>query len=381
MKNRKLLMIPGPSPVARSIQDQMGRETIAFGDPAFVRDFKELLSDLKSLWRTGGEVFVVAGSGTLAMEMGIANTVQRGDSVLVVSHGYFGDRFVELCERKGIKVDVLRSEWGKIVPLKEIRDALGKKKYRAVTVTHVDTSTGVSTPVAEIGSLMKDFKETLYIVDGVCATAAEPEYIDESGIDLLLTGSQKAFGVAPGLAIVWAGPRAMERRRELGTIPEYYADFEKWLPIMHDPAKYFATPAVNLVWALKESLRIIKEEGLDSRHERHARVGRAVQAGLEAVGFRILADPAHRASTLSAVLYPEGINDVEFRQTLAEEGVQVAGGLGAYAGKMFRLGHMGNADLHDFVAVLAAIERTLTRCGKKVEWGSGVGVFLKTIAR
>lgn len=377
MRTRKLLMIPGPSPVARSIQDQMGRETIAFGDPAFVRDFKELLSDLKSLWRTDGEVFVVAGSGTLAMEMAIANTVRRGDSVLVVSHGYFGDRFVELCERKGIQVDVLRSEWGKIVPLKEIHDALGKKEYHAMTVTHVDTSTGVSAPVAEIGSMMKDFKDTLYIVDGVCATAAEPEYIDESGIDLLLTGSQKAFGVAPGLAIVWAGPRAMERRRELGTISEYYADFEKWLPIMHDPAKYFATPAVNLVWALKESVRIIKEEGLDARHERHVRVGRAVQSALKAVGFRILADPAHRASTLSAVLYPQGINDAEFRQTLAEEGVQVAGGLGAYAGKMFRLGHMGNADVHDFAAVLAAIERTLSRCGKKVVWGTAVGVFLE----
>ncbi|MBI4417760.1 MAG: alanine--glyoxylate aminotransferase family protein [Ignavibacteriales bacterium] len=381
MKNRKLLMIPGPSPVARSIQDQMGRETVAFGDPAFVRDFKELLADLKSLWRTAGEVFVVAGSGTLAMEMGIANTVKRGDRVLVVSHGFFGDRFVELCERKGILVDVLKSEWGKIVPVGEIRDALRKQAYRALTVTHVDTSTGVSAPVAEIGLLLKNHQGTLYIVDGVCATAAEPEYIDESGIDILLTGSQKAFGVAPGLAIVWAGPRAMQRRKELGTIPEYYADFEKWLPIMKDPSKYFATPAVNLVWALKESVRIIKEEGLDARHERHAKVGKAIQSALETLGFRILADPAHRATTLSAILYPEGLNDAAFRQTLGDEGAQVSAGLGAYAGKMFRMGHMGNTDMHDLVAVLASIERTMNRCGKPVEPGAGVTAFLKNLTK
>ena len=379
MKNRKLLMIPGPTPVARSIQDQMGRETIAFGDPAFVQDYRELIQDLKTLWKTSGEVFVVAGTGTMAMEMAVANSTKSGDNVLVVSHGYFGDRYIELCERKGLHVDVLASEWGSIVPVGDIKKKLTEKTYAVVTVTHVDTSTGVCAPIEEIGQMVKKFPNTLYIVDGVCATAGEPEAVDDMNIDLLLTGSQKAFGVSPGMAVVWASPKAMERRKSLGTIPEYYIDFDKWLPVMHDPAKYFATPAVNLVWAMKESVRIIKEEGLENRYARHKKSGRATQKALESLGFRILAEESCRAVTLSNLIYPEGIDDVQFRGILAEEGVMVAGGLGAYAGKMFRLGHMGNIDTHDLVSVIAAIERALYRAGQSVVLGKATGILMEEL--
>lgn len=380
MKNRRLVMIPGPTPVVRSIQDQMGRETVAFGDPGFVKDFKELLTDLKELWKSSGEVFVVAGTGTMAMEMAIANTLKSGDNLLIVSHGFFGDRFVELAERKGIVADILKAEWGKIIPVEEIEKKLSEKKYQAVTVTHVDTSTGVCAPVAKIGEMMKKFPETIYIVDGVCATAGEREYIDEMNIDILLTGSQKAFGVAPGLEMVWASQKALARRKEIGTIPEYYVDFEKWLPIMQDTSKYYATPAVNLIWALKESVRLIKEEGIEARYDRHIKVGRAMQSALESMGFGILADKDHRAVTLSNVLYPEGIDDMKFRTILAEEGAQVAGGLAAYAGKMFRIGHMGNVDMHDLVGAISAIERTLYRMGTDV-LGKGVATLQKELLK
>lgn len=372
-------MIPGPTPVARAIQDEMGRETVAFGDPAFVSDFRELLASLKKLLNSSGEVFVISGSGTLAMEMAIANTTKKGDNILIVSHGYFGDRFIGLCERKGLNVDVLSAEWGQVVSPEEIRGKLAEKNYAAVTVTHVDTATGAMAPVEEIGQVMKDFPDTLYIVDGVCATGGIREDADAMGIDILLTGSQKAFGVAPGLAMVWASEKAMERRKTLGTIPEYYCDFDLWLPIMHDPSKYFATPSINLVWALKKSVEIINEEGLENRYQRHRKTARAMQAALEGLGFRVLADPACRAYTLSNVLYPEGTDDGKFRQILAEEGVQVAGGLGPYAGKMFRLGHMGNIDVHDMVSVIAAIERTMKRCGLPVELGKGVAVLQQAL--
>lgn len=371
MKNRKLVMIPGPTPVVRSIQDQMGRDTVAFGDPKFVEDFKGVLVDLKKLWGTTGEVFVVAGTGTMAMEMAISNILKRGDNLLIISHGYFGDRFIELATRKGINVDVLRSEWGKIVPIEEIEAKLREKNYQAMTVTHVDTSTAAVAPIKEIGDMMKNFPDTIYIVDGVAATAGEREYVDEYNIDILLTASQKAFGVAPGLAILWASERAMERRATLGTIPEYYVDFDKWLPIMRDTSKYYATPAVNMIWALQESIKIIKEEGLENRYERHIRNAKAMRAAIEVMGFSILADKGNRAATLSCVLYPDGIDDVKFRTILAEEGVQVAGGLGAYAGKMFRIGHMGNIDYLDMVGAISAIERTLFRMGIDV-LGKGV---------
>lgn len=381
MKNRKLVMIPGPTPVTRAIQDQMGREIMAFGDPIFVKDYKELISDLKTMWKTAGEVFVVAGTGTMAMEMAVANTLKTGDNVLIVTHGFFGDRFVDICTRKGFNVDVLASEWGSIVPVAEIENKLKEKKYQALTVSHVDTSTGVRAPIEEIGRMLKQFDDIIYIVDGVCSTAGEMEYVDDMGIDILFTGTQKAFGVAPGLTILWAGPRALERRKSLGTIPEYYIDFFKWLPVMQDPSKYFATPAVNLVWALKESVAIIKEEGLENRYARHQKVAKAMQASLEVLGFKVLADKEHRAATLSNLIYPEGINDVEFRNSLRDEGIVVAGGLGAYAGKMFRLGHMGNIDMHDLVAVIATIERALYKAGRHVELGKGVGILMQEMLK
>ena len=379
MKNKKLVMIPGPTPTVRSINDQMGRETVAFGDPAFVKDFSELIVDLKQMWRVDGECFVVAGSGTMAMEMAVANVTKRDDNILIVSNGFFGDRFIDICTRKGLNVDVISAEWGDVVSPEDVEEKLKEKNYAAITVTHVDTSTGARAPIEKIGEVIKKYPNTVYIVDGVAASAGEREYVDDMNIDILFTGSQKAFGVAPGLAIVWAGKKALARRKSLGTIPEYFIDFEKWIPIMNDPSKYYATPAVNMVWALKESVRLIKEEGLEERYERHTRVSNAFNDSLEAMGFKVLAKKEHRCSTLSTVLYPEGINDAEFRKVLAEEGAMVAGGLAAYAGKMFRIGHMGNIDDHTVYSAIAAIERTLIRLGYKYEKGIGLKTLLEAM--
>jgi len=365
-------MIPGPTPTVGPLQIQMARETVSFKDPDFVNDFKELVIDLKKMLRTEGECVVMAGTGTLAMETAIANATKPGDRILIVSHGFFGDRFIEMCERRGLTADVLSSEWGQAVSVEEIEAKLKQNKYQVLTVTHVDTSTGTCAPVAEIGAVAKKFDDTLFIVDGVCATAAEPEYMDEMGIDILLTGSQKAFGVTPGLAILWAGPKALERRKALGTIPDSYVDFEKWIPIMHDPMKYWGTPPVNLIWALKESLNLIREEGLEERYVRHRKDADGIQAGLEAIGFKILAAPGCRASTLSIAIYPDGIDDAAFRDILAEEGVVTAASLGAYAGKSLRVGHMGNIDKHTVVSVLAAFERALHRMGHPVEFGQSI---------
>lgn len=379
MKNNKLVMIPGPTPTVRAITDQMGRETVAFGDPAFVKDFKELVIALKELLKVDGECFVVAGSGTLAMEMAVSNVTKRGDNVLIVSNGFFGDRFIDICERKGLNVDVLQAPWGQVVSPEEIEKKLKEKNYAAMTVSHVDTATGAVAPIQEIGKVVKNFPDTIYIVDGVAATAGEREYVDDYGIDILFTGSQKAFGVAPGLLILWAGKSALERRKSLGTIPEYYIDFEKWIPIMNDPSKYFATPAVNMVWALKESVRLINEEGIEARYDRHTKVSEAINKALEALGFKILADENNRCSTLSVILYPEGINDAEFRGSIAEEGVMVAGALASYAGKAFRLGHMGNIDDHTVYSVISAIERTLIKLGYKYEKGIGLKTLLENM--
>jgi aspartate aminotransferase-like enzyme len=157
MKTKKLLMIPGPTPVSRSIQDEMGRETIAFSDENFINDFNYCLTELNKIVKSDGEVFVISGSGTLAMEMSLSNVLKKGDNLLVVSHGFFGDRFIEIAKNKGINVDVLSSEWGKTVPIENIRETLKKKDYKAITVTHVDTSTGVKAELKEIGNILKEF--------------------------------------------------------------------------------------------------------------------------------------------------------------------------------------------------------------------------------
>jgi len=202
-KTPKLVMIPGPTPVVRSIQDQMARETVAFGDPDFVADFAQVVADLKSMWQCGGESFVVAGSGTLAMEMAIANITRKGENVLVCSNGFFGDRFIDLCERKGLNVDVLQARWGDSVTPEMVESRLSQKDYQVVTVTHVETSTGVAAPVADIARTVRAMSGALYVVDGVAATGGVEETMDPMGIDMLLTCSQKAFGVSPGLAMLW----------------------------------------------------------------------------------------------------------------------------------------------------------------------------------
>ena len=378
MINRKIVMIPGPTPVVRSIQDQMARETCAFGDSEFVKDYKEVIDGVRNLFQCDGQAFVLAGSGTMVMEMAIANSAKRGDNILVVSHGFFGDRFLDAIKRKGINVDVMQSEWGKVFSAEEIDKKLSEKDYAAVTVTHVDTATGAKADIESIGQMMKKHPGTIYIVDGVAASAGIDERMTDMNIDIILTGSQKAFGVAPGIAILCANQKSLARRKELGeTIPEFYVDYEKWLPIMNDPSKYFGTPPINLVWAMKESLRIINEEGIQNRYARHIKNAKAMRSALTALGFKILAEEGHQAETLSNVLYMDGVDDVTFRNLVQEEGIIVAGGLAAYAGKMFRIGHMGNVDTHDLVSSVAAIERTLYRMGimKKEELGKGVAAL------
>lgn len=383
IKTPKLVMIPGPTPVVRSIQDQMARETVAFGDAGFVADFKGVVADLKSMWRCDGEAFVVAGSGTLAMEMAVSNVTKRGDSILICSHGFFGDRFIDMCANKGLAVDTLKAEWGAAYTPEQMDAALSAKKYAAVTVTHVDTSTGVVVPLKAICDMMKKkHPDVMLIVDAVAAAAGAEAWMDW-GIDVLLTCSQKAFGVAPGLAILWASRKAVERRRSLGNIPESYVDFERWIPIMNDPSKYWGTPPVNMIWALKEGVRIIKEEGLEERYARHIRQADYFVAGMEALGFRPVAPKELRAPTLTVFFYPEGsgLEDAAFRAKLGEEGIYSAGSLAGFAGKSFRLGHMGNIDKHILVGAMAAVERACLKCGYKIEPGKGLGVLQAGLAK
>jgi alanine-glyoxylate transaminase/serine-glyoxylate transaminase/serine-pyruvate transaminase len=367
-----LTMIPGPTPVHPRILAALARPTVSHVAPAFVEEFRTALLDLRTLCQSAaGQPFIVAGAGTLAMEIALVNVVAPGQTVLVVSHGYFGDRFAELAAAFGIRCDLVRSEWGFAVPPAEVARRLASGSYAAVTITHVDTSTGTAAPVEAYCELLRG-RDELVILDGVCATGGIDERFDAWGLDVLLTGPQKAIGAPPGVALCLFSARAMERRRSLSSVPAYYADILRWLPIMQDPGRYYSTPCVNEIVALGVALRIVHEEGLSVRFARHGQIARAFRAGLEALGLALFTAPDCRAATLSVVLLPEGVADVAFRKEMAARGVVVAGGLGPIAGKAFRLGHMGNIGASEVVAALGAIEGSLRALGVSVEPGVAV---------
>jgi alanine-glyoxylate transaminase/serine-glyoxylate transaminase/serine-pyruvate transaminase len=371
MPQAKLLLIPGPSPVVPRILDALALPTVSHVGPDLGHDLKEACENLKKIVFSGtGEPFIVAGAGTLSMEMAVLNTAGPGDRVLVLSQGYFGDRMAQICKAFGIDHDVLECAWGRAVTPRELDHKLKARSYKVVVCTHVDTATGACAPVEEYAQVLEK-TGSLFIVDGVCATGGIPERMDAWGIDVVLTAAQKCLGTPPGLAILVLSELAMEKRRGLASVPAYYSDLLRWLPIMHDPSKYFSTPCVNEIRAFAEATRIVIEEGIEERFERHDLYAEALRAGLAALGFTFFTNPNFLASTLSVVRYPDGVDDKAFRAGLYAGGVVVAGGLGPTAGQVFRMGHMGNLTSDEVRFAIETVEKTLAGLGRAVPPGTG----------
>ncbi len=376
--DRRLLMIPGPIEFDPDVLNAMSRKTDSHVSPDFIALFGGCLRRLRDVFRApDGQPFVVAGSGTTAMEMAAANVVEPGDAVLVVSTGYFGERNARLLARHGAEVEVVEAPPGDVPPLDTVEAALKRRAFKAMFVTHVDTSTGVRADAEALAKLARAHG-VLSVFDGVCATAGEVFEQTAWDADIYLTASQKALGVPPGLAIVMARPRALEAwRQRTHPVRSYAVDWEEWLPIMEayeeGRPSYFATPPVNLIYALDVSLRYILEEGMEAVWARHARVARAFQAAWRALGLRMLpVRPEIAAHTLSAVYYPEGV-DASVLARIAEEGVIVAGGLHPQLkAQYFRVGHMGRVRPADVLATVGAIERAFRAAGADVPLGAGV---------
>jgi aspartate aminotransferase-like enzyme len=368
----KLLLIPGPSPVHPRIINRLSLPTVSHVGPEMVTELRGAVENLKKIVDCAqGEAFIVAGAGTLAMEMAVLNTVARGEKALIISHGYFGERMVEIFKTFGLEAEVLASPWGQGIYPEELEKKLKESSYAAVISTHVDTATGTCAPIEQYAALLRD-REELFIVDGVCATGGIEEYMDSWGIDVILTAAQKCFGAPPGLAILVLSPRALEKRKSMASIPAYYADLLRWLPIMQDPAKYFSTPCVNEIRAFYEATLIVLEEGLEKRFERHRSTARAIRAALREMGFTFFTREDFLAPTLSVVRYLDGLNDKKFREILYDRGVVVAGGLGPTAGEVFRMGHMGNLSAEQVIFALEAIESTLISLNFPLKPGAAV---------
>ncbi|MEM2937015.1 MAG: alanine--glyoxylate aminotransferase family protein [Candidatus Bathyarchaeia archaeon] len=373
MSERELLMIPGPTNVDPAVLRAMGKPALSHTSPEFAKIFKESLDNLKKVFLTDNEVFVVSGSGTLALEMAIANVIEPGDKILNAVAGFFGQYFVEMSKAHGAVPTVLEVPWGKCIKPEMVKDALKAGDYKAVTVTHVETSTGVMNPIKEIGEIVKKYSNAFYIVDTVCSLGGIEVRVDDWNIDICVSGSQKCIGIPPGLALISVGDEVLrfleDRKTPVGL---WYGDFRNWLPVMRDPTRYFATPPVNMIFALSEALKMILNEGLERRFRRHHVLAEAFRAAMDALGLQLVADRECAADTLTAVYYPKNVDDAVFRGEMKRRGIVVASTLGPLKGKGFRVGHVGNVSENDIMSTIGAIEATLRSMGYHFVYGAGL---------
>lgn len=343
-----LLMIPGPVEISPAVRDAAAAPPPGHTSPRLIEAFGTCLERMRRVWcaDAASQPFLVAGSGTLAMEMAAANLLEPGDRALVVNTGYFSDRMAEILRRYGVEVSQVGAPVGGAPSPDEVREALTRTPMKALFATHVDTSTGVRVDPEPLCRIARE-AGALAIFDGVCATAGERFEMAQWDADVYFTASQKAIGLPPGLALLVASERAMATRTNRRSAPPpLYLDWNVWLPIhrAYEERKpsYFATPATSLVMALEAGLGEILENGIEARIAAHAKTGAAMRAAWAALGLRSVAGD-HAANTLSALYFPEGV-DATLVAKIAARGVTVAGGLHpAIRTQYFRVGHMGYA--------------------------------------
>jgi alanine-glyoxylate transaminase/serine-glyoxylate transaminase/serine-pyruvate transaminase len=318
------------------------------------------------------------------MDMAVCNLVEPGDRVVALSTGFFSDRMSAILERYGAQVTTLRADAGQAVSTDQVKAALDQVHPRILTLTHVDTSTGVALDVQALSHMAQPYN-ALVVVDGVCSIGGMALEQEQWGVDIALTAAQKALGVPPGLALLVASPRAIQAFRARKTpVPNYYADWANWLPIMEAyrarKASYFATPPVNLVYALHESLRQILGEGLPARIARHKRMSDAFKAGINAMGLTQVPERSEiAATTMSAIYFPDAV-DATLVGKIRERNVIVAGGIHpAIRDRYFRVGHMGVVDAADISATLSAIEGALSASGYRFQMGAGLAAAEKCL--
>jgi len=369
---KELLLIPGPTPVSHEVLEALAKDTISHTDERFVKIMSDSLQKTRIIFGADkGTPFIIAGSGTLGMEIALTNILNDNEGLLVISHGYFGDRFVDIAKSLNVNVEVLKVSAGETVPVDIIETTVKNKHFDAVTITHVDTSTGTLADIEDITkTIHKISPDTLTVVDGVCATGGVKEQFDGWGIDVVFTGSQKAIAVPPGLTMLAFSERAVAKRKSMRKVRTYYGDILRWMPVMEDPHKYFATPPVNMVYALNESLKDIIAFGLENYFEKHRTLAKKVRNAMSVMGFELVSK--NPAPTLSVFSYPQGISDPEFRSRLYGKGVVVAGALAELQGKAFRMGHMGSITEDELLVAINKIVEVLEEIGTTVDKG---GVF------
>ena len=365
----KLLMIPGPTMVPNTVLTSMANPIIGHR----TKDYGELLEDtiekMKKVFMTENDVYLITGSGTSAMDMAISNTVDKGDKVLTITNGNFGERFCKIADVYGAEVIKLENEWGDNAKPEQVKEILEENPdIKVVTVVHNETSTGVKNPIEEIGNIVKDY-DALYVVDTVSSLGGDYVDVDKFNIDICVTGSQKCIAAPPGMAAISVSEKAWDVINATET-KSFYLDIKAYKKRYDTKKETPYTPSVSLTYAMNEALEIVLDEGLENRFKRHEKLAKATIAGLEAMGIELFAKEWARSVTVTSAKYPEGITDSEFRGLLANKyGILVAGGQGQASGKIFRVGHMGEAREYHVLGTLAAIEMAFNELGLDVDGG------------
>ncbi|MBI4401681.1 MAG: alanine--glyoxylate aminotransferase family protein [Nitrospirae bacterium] len=378
----RLLLGPGPSMVHPRVLRAMGAPLLGHLDPEFLRLMNEIQQMLRRVFRTANRFTIaLSGTGSAGMEAALVNLVEPGDAVIVGVNGVFGSRMASIVERCGGKPVRVEASWGRIVEANAIKSALARSgPVKAVAVVHAETSTGVHQPLEEIGALCRQH-DALFIVDAVTSLGGLPLEVDRWGIDACYSGTQKCLSCPPGLAPLTLSERALAAIRnrkapcqswylDVSLIADYWAEAKR---------AYHHTAPISMLYALREALRLIEEEGLEARFARHRLHSAALMAGLGALGLLPFAEEGHRLPSLNSVTLPAQVEDAAVRAELLQEfGIEIGGGLGALQGKLWRIGLMGESSAREHVlSLLSALEVLFLRH----KWISRPGIALEAASR
>lgn len=380
MDDKLMLMIPGPTPVPEKALTAMGRHPIGHRSGEFSELVEEVLADLKWLHQTQNDVLVVTASGTGAMEAGIINVLSSGDRVLVGSNGKFGDRWAKVAKAYHLDVQTITADWGQPLDPEAFRQALEadtNKEIKAVILTHSETSSGVLNDLETINRHVKAHGEALIIVDAVTSLGACSVPIDDWGLDVVASGSQKGYMIPPGLGFVSMSDRAWNAY-DSSNLPRFYFDLG---PYRKNAAKNTTpfTPPVNLFFALQASLRMMRAEGLDSIFARHDRLKRAAREAVKAMGLPLLG-PDDCASPAVTAVAPTSVDAEQVRSVMKKQfDIALAGGQDHLKGKIFRIGHLGFVSDRDLLCAIGSLEATLQGLNAGNEPGAGITAAAKIL--
>ena len=366
------LRIPGPTALPPSVREAGARQMINHRGPEFAAMLARILDGMKPYFGTTSDVAMITTAGTGGLEAAVVNVLSPGDRVLGVSIGSFGDRFAKIARTYGADVTKIEVDWGQAADPETLRAELERAPgYKAVLLTHNETSTGVMNPIRDLAAVVREVApDALILVDSVSGLGAVPFEMDAWGVDVVVTGSQKAWMSAPGLAMIAASERAWAAM-ETATMPRVYLDLRAHRE-SHAAGQTPFTPAIAVVYQVDEGLRLMAAEGAAAIFARHEACAAASRAGLEALGFELFADPRHASKTVTAAVVPDDLDWKSFNGELKSRGLVLAGGQGKLTGKIFRLGHLGSVTVQEIIGAMSTLEIASIAAGRSVRPGDAV---------